>query len=156
MKACPNFPGYAATEDGRIFKIERTFPFDKKVPYEMKQRLDTDGYALVRDWKVHRMVADAFVPNPEGKPQVAHGNGVRNDNRVENLRWATVSENHKDKRKHGTQVFGSAHPKAKLSSGQLAFARGLVAGGFSRPEVAPVLGISREGLGRALRGSTYA
>ena len=155
MKPCPSYPGYAATEDGRIFKIERTFKFDKKVPYEMKQRADKDGYMLVGGFKVHRMVADAFIQNPEGKPQVAHNNGVRDDNRADNLRWATVAENHADKRVHGTQAFGSRHPRAKLSTGQLVFVKGLAAAGFSHTELAPFFGISREGLSRALRGATY-
>lgn len=155
MRSCPSHPGYAATDDGRIFKIVRTFRFDKKVPYEMKQRKDTDGYLLVKNFKVHRMVADAFIPNVELKPQVAHRNGVRCDNRATNLRWSTVSENHRDKRTHGTQLFGSAHPEAKLTRGQLVFALGLANAGFSRAELAPLFSISREGLGRALRGATY-
>lgn len=55
-----------------------------------------DGYKEVRvrdkTCLVHRLVAETFIPNTEGKPTVDHINRVRDDNRVENLRWATRKE----------------------------------------------------------------
>lgn len=67
----------------------------------VKMAYDKDGYlkfTLHKDAKryykrAHRVVSETFIPNPENKPIPNHLNGIRDDNRVENLEWATSSEN---------------------------------------------------------------
>ena len=59
-----------------------------------------NGYIMVDLWKdnkatkctVHRLLAEAFIPNPENKPTVDHADGNRKNNSLSNLRWATYSE----------------------------------------------------------------
>lgn len=64
-------------------------------------KLSRTGYyevALARDGKMrtfllHRLMAQHFVPNPDNLPQVNHKNGIKTDNRIENLEWCTKREN---------------------------------------------------------------
>lgn len=69
----------------------------------LKPHKDKDGYLRVRLCKngkskgegVHRIVLKAFISNPENKPQCNHINGIKDDNRLTNIEWCTISENTK-------------------------------------------------------------
>lgn len=95
---------YMVSNLGAILALKRKVVSPNGHRYARERILrqaNSNGYSLVMVCKngervnrnVHRMVADAFLLNPENKPCVNHKNGVRNDNRVENLEWCTYSEN---------------------------------------------------------------
>ena len=92
----------------------------------LKQIAHSTGYLCVnltgggirRQELVHRLVLLAFQgPCPIGH-QACHGDGVRSNCRLSNLRWDTIAGNHADKKKHGTAQIGSKNPHSRLTEEQ--------------------------------------
>lgn len=103
FKAIQQYLKYSVSSTGLVI--------NNKTGKYLKLTVNADGYLRVnlytdksryKTCRVHRLVALAFIANPENKPTVNHRNGVRNDNRTENLAWATCSE----QQEHSYEILG--------------------------------------------------
>ena len=80
---------------------------------------------VARYFKVHRLVAFAFIPNPLNKPFINHKDGDKSNNRVGNLEWVTSRENNAHAEAMGlmNHISGEKHPKSVLSDKEIAIVR---------------------------------
>lgn len=111
-RAIRNFYGYEVSNTGKVRSIDRTIICKNGVLKKVKgkelyftiSKIDKNNHlqrAIVQLWKnnkpylryVHRLVADAFIENPENKPQINHIDGNPLNNNVSNLEWSTATEN---------------------------------------------------------------
>lgn len=91
------FLGYAVTEDGEVFSARKggfITQFTGNTGYKVVTIVEHDT-GKARTLSVHRLVAKAFVENPDGLPIVSHMDGDKANNKASNLYWSTRSEAHK-------------------------------------------------------------
>ena len=132
---------YEVSPDGVVCRLAsersqvgRWKPVVRRYPEQvMKVGLNSYGYPVVGLTKdgqqtpksIHRILAEAFIPNPEGLPQVNHKDGIKTNYSLDNLEWVTVQENllHRTRVLGMRGLSGEACPWAKLTIEQVRIIR---------------------------------
>lgn len=153
-RAIEGYPGYQVSREGVVLSPTRV----------LRSRPDRDGYPQVdlyqggrrRTFRVHRLVALAFLPNPDDLPQVNHKNGVKTDNRAVNLEWCCASRNILHSYKQGRSRASGEDCIPKLDPDTARKIRRLRAAGATARALAHHYGVTLTTIRAIIRGDTYA
>lgn len=133
-KDIPEYEGlYKASSHGSIISLDRiSYNFRGQLKLKgkkLKGSLSKTGYknvflskeGVVSCFSIHRLIAELFIPNPYNKDEVNHINGIKTDNRVDNLEWATGSENIKHAFNKGLRIEmkGVKNGRSKLTESDI-------------------------------------
>lgn len=163
----PGFEGrYEVSSQGHVRGLDRLGKDGRRLKGKpLRTRRIPDGYlhlflsderGIRRSHGVHRLVARAFLGEPLEGQEARHLNGVRDDNRIENLMWGTRAENAADRLAHGTQRFGTRMANAKLTEAIVIEVRRRAASGESVRAMAREFAVSQPVMHNAIKGVRWA
>ena len=139
---------YEISNLGRVRSLPRLVPHPRGSKKQFKGKIislhpTSNGYLSAalyvdgttrRNMNVQRMVAEAFIPNPDNLPEVEHKDKNRANNRVDNLKWIT---------RLGNVCRGEEHPMHKLTAEQVRYIRTQLAAGAYVSDLAGLFDVSR-------------
>ncbi|MDD2878719.1 MAG: NUMOD4 domain-containing protein [Acidiphilium sp.] len=160
---------YEISSHGNVRALARTVDFyreGKNIGRRLPQRNIRKGVHLGYFWvflwkngkkknhRIHKMVAEHFLIKDDPTKMVAHFDGNRKNNRVENLRWATAKENAQDMARHKTSTWGEKSTHAKLKGSDIKQIRELLKH-KSQTDIAKKFSISQSTVSKIKRKETW-
>lgn len=106
-------------------------------------------------YKVHQVVARAFIDNPENKPQINHIDGNRHNNKVDNLEWVTSTENNSRAKKHG-MLLGENHQNTNYTEEQIKEVKLMLKQGLKNIDIERVTGINHKRISEIKCGKVWS
>lgn len=163
---------YEVSNFGVVRSLDRTVIVNrlgKKVERRIRgtnlKTAKTTGYHIVSLCKnsvlktglLHRIIAEAFIPNPENKPFINHidNNGLNND--LSNIEWCTAMENSAHCKKQGRNKAprGDNHPTTKLKEKEVREVKEMIRKGFRVTDIARMYGVRQPLISEIKSGKTY-
>lgn len=164
---------YQISNLGRVKSLERKvvgyYGADRTLKERIKSLQKSDGYLTVslskngknKRYKIHRLLAKAFIPNPENKKCINHKNGIKTDNRIENLEWVTRKENLQHAHRNGL-IPSTPGPKgeecnfSKLTEDEVLEIRDMYKNTtLSQREIAKLFGVRRDNISKIVNRITW-
>lgn len=156
---------YQISDRGRVRSMIRQDPRGNRIGGKiLKPQRHCNGYLHVSLWsgrccrtvRLHKIVLEAFVgPCPDGM-QCAHNNGIRDDNRLDNLRWDTPKGNTADQLSHGTRNRGARNGSAKLSENDVLKIMLEVESGVPQADIAQHFGVTQPVISRIMSRKAWS
>lgn len=161
---------YQISDRGKVKSIARVVMRKDGKPYTVKERIITpyvDRYGYLRielnkrgvakKHYVHRLVGQAFIPNPDNKPQINHIDTNKKNNTVNNLDWVTLQENRDHAVANGLQPDqrGKNNPNIKLTKKDVLLTRKLKKAGKTHTEISKIVGTSVSNVNNIVGGYTW-
>jgi hypothetical protein len=141
-KVIKDFPNYAISRDGEVLNLKFNTKF-KPCKNQEYIRVKLSKDLSYKNFDIHRLVAEAYIDNVNNYPQVNHINGIKHDNRVENLEWCTASQNANhafiNKLRTPLSTCGEKNGQAKLTELQVLEIRNSI---LSKKELAALYNVS--------------